>query len=197
VNTYATPTNVSRKLQGELNQFLKVPVSVDVVTPATELLSTGGTFTSEYTDQQKKAALSLFQACLVANDTVDAALRKWYVLPLPMPEGATTQNDPLYYPALIGHAVNLVKWELLGGRSDSKFQEDSNDYDKAMAFLGMFGRSGEGKGKGQVGPAGDLTQGTEARSVHGASVVTVGSSLAAREKRETISNTEWVRCNRF
>lgn len=195
MNTYATPTNVSRKLQGELNQLLKVPASVDVVTPCQELIQSGGTFSGTYTAAQEKAASALFQAILVANDTIDAALRKWYYLPLPMPEGATSQDDPLYYPALIGHAVNLVKWELLGGRSDAKFEEDSNDYDKAMAFLGMFAKGGN-RTTQQVGPAGDLTEG-ETRSVHGASIVTVGSNVTAQQKRDTISNACWVREGRF
>lgn len=198
-NRYATPTNVYEKFGNELIQLLNMPYTSQpaIIAAATEMLN-GETVTTTLSSQEELAAKKLYRACLTANGKVDTALRASYPLPLVAEiDGLPVDDpdDPRFFPDIIAAAAEIVKWEILGSRSDTKNEDDRKDYNNALRYLGIATEDGNTTGGasrgGSVNSSLDVTVGG-VTAPHGARRVTIGRADVTRLNKDTASNAEWM-----
>lgn len=196
-NRYATPTNVYEKYGNELIQLLNMPYTSQpaIILAATEMLN-DATVTPTLTAQEEIAAKKLYRACLTANGQVDTALRASYPLPLVAEiDGLPVDDpdDPRFFPDIISAAGAIVKWEILGSRSDTKNDDDRKDYNNALRYLGIATddtANGVSRG-GSVNSSLDVTVGG-LTAPHGARRVTIGRADVTRTRKDTAGNAEWM-----
>ena len=194
-NRYATPTNAYEKIGKELIQLLNRPLSEagNIIRAANQRLK-GETIDPVVNENELVAANRLYRACLTANGKVDTALRSYYTLPLKTPEGMDDPDSPEFFPDIVGAAVSLAKWEILSARGDTRNDDDLAEYRDALRYLGIADGEGNGRalgGGGSVISSLDVTDGGSP-SPRGARRVQVGRADLTRERRETMSNVEWL-----